>query len=287
MVENREYHWWIADTDWPLKNDRPEHDRWTISKNTFIAPRHTNDVIRHEGLNYLEFLSIQADILQPQYYLVIGTEAGNSLNAVRCSSISVDPEFSIEQNILEGRPQAHFFQTTSDYFFEHFDLKMFFSNGIDLAFLDGLHHYEVLLRDFYNTERFCHNRSVILLHDCLPINERMAERSMRIVETESVDTRFAWTGDVWKVLLILRKYRPDMTVLHVDCPPTGLIVCAGLNPGSDILITQYEAIVDEFSKFSLQEFGIERLWREFPTVSSRLISEHPAAFFEILFRTVP
>ena len=171
----------------------------------------------------------------------------------------------------------------SDDLSEHEDLKRYFVRGVDLAFLDGLHLFEALLRDFTNTERFCHDRSVILLHDCLPLNERMAEREMRIVETEDQSTRLHWTGDVWKLLPILRKYRPDLRLLQLDCPPTGLVICTGLDPYSNVLTQNYKAIVEEFSHMPLEEFGIQRLWQHIPAVDSRKLSASPADIPAVLF----
>ena len=54
-------------------------------------------------------------------------------------------------------------------------MRDFFPKGPDIAFLDGMHRAEYLLRDFMNTERFSHERTLILLHDCLPVNARMAD----------------------------------------------------------------------------------------------------------------
>src|SRR5205807_717979 len=143
---------------------------------------------------------------------------------------------------------------TSDEFFRSHTIRQFFPNGPDIAFLDGMHRFEYLLRDFINTERECHSRSLILMHDCLPTNERMAERSPRIDETEAHETRGCWTGDVWRMLPILRRHRPDLRLLVLDCPPTGLVACTHLNPESRLLSQNYHAIVDEFVQIELAEY---------------------------------
>jgi hypothetical protein len=158
---------------------------------------------------------------------------------------------------------------TSDEFFANNDPKAVFPLGVDLAFLDGLHRFEYLIRDFVGTERCCHARSIVLIHDCLPLNHRMAERTMRGDDTESPETRSAWTGDVWRILPIVKKYRPDLRVLLLDCPPTGLVAITNLDPTSDVLVKAYYRIVDEFSSDDLEEVGLDAVWSTYPLVDSR------------------
>lgn len=240
--------------------------------------------LRHDGIMYLDFMRILSVALGTKTYFEIGTEFGRSLNAVRCDAVCVDPRFQLEQNFLEGRHRAHFFQMTSDDFFARHDLSVYFPDGADLAFLDGLHHFETLLRDFISTERYCHQKSLVLLHDCLPLNERMAERQYRLDENENSETRDSWTGDVWKLLPILRKYRPDLRLLQFDCGPTGLVGCTKLDPHSRVLSENYQDIVAEFSIITLPGFGLHQLWNQFPTIDTKLLSEISMDMPEILFR---
>ena len=68
------------------------------------------------------------------------------------------------------------YQITSDAFFKDVDAISSLGGSPDIAFLDGMHLFEFLLRDFYNTESICDPSSVMILHDCLPLNEAMAHR---------------------------------------------------------------------------------------------------------------
>lgn len=223
----------------------------------------------HPGLYYTAFLEQLGRVLNPQCYFEIGTNTGQSLKAFSSDALCIDPTFQFGSDALQKRRRLFCFQMTSDEFFRSYTVRQFFPNGPDVAFLDGMHRFEYLLRDFINTERECHSRSLILMHDCLPTNERMAERSLRIDETESPETRDYWTGDVWRMLPILRKHRPDLRVLVLDCPPTGLVACTNLNPESRLLGENYHAIVDEFVQIGSPEYHLERLWQEFPPISSR------------------
>ena len=239
--------------------------------------------LRHTGVPYLEFLTTLSTAIAARTYFEIGTDTGNSLKAVRCDAVCVDPHFKVSQDVLEGRRRAHFFQTTSDDFFAHYTLSTYLPEGLDLAFLDGLHHFEALLRDLINTERQCHPRSVVLLHDCLPSNERMAERAYRLDESEDDRTRLDWTGDVWKLLPILRRYRPDLRLIVFDSGPTGLVACSGLDPNSTVLSDNYEKIVEEFSPVTLGDFGVSRAWRQYPMIDTRAVSESVSDLPRLLF----
>ena len=138
------------------------------------------ELIRHEGLDYRAFIAHLSRILPAKTYFEIGTAGGDSIAEVVCESIAVDTSFALTRNVVGRKPACHLFQMTSDAFFEQIDPTVYLRQPIDLAFLDGLHHFEVLLRDFMNTERNCTPDSLILLHDCLPPHVRNDHSSNKL-----------------------------------------------------------------------------------------------------------
>lgn len=228
--------------------------------------------IRHGGMDYITFLSHLNSVLAPKTYFEIGTNLGDSLRVFTCDAVSVDPTTQIERHpghdVIGGRRRMFFFQMTSDEFFRANALRSLFPEGPDIAFLDGLHLFEALLRDFINTERACHDRSIIFLHDCLPLNERMAERAPRADPREDDATAGFWCGDVWRLIPILKTYRPDLKLVMLDCPPTGLVACMNLDPNSRVLHDRYYDIVEEYRRIDLGTFGLERLWDYLPVQST-------------------
>ena len=56
-----------------------------------------------------------------------------------------------------------------------------------------------------------------------------------------------WTGDVWKVIAALLKWRPDLDVQSVATAPSGLGVICRLDPHSRMLADNFDAIVAEFA----------------------------------------
>ena len=237
------------------------------------------------GIRYIEFLRQLHVHLAPDSYFEIGADLGESLACAECDTIVVDPAFRVQGNAAGGRRQTFFFQMTSDAFFRSNDVRNYFPKGIDLAFLDGMHRIEYLLRDFINTEAASHNRSLILLHDCLPLNSRMARRNFTLGDTDEGELAHSWTGDVWKIIPILKEYRPDLRVHVLDCPPTGLVAVSRLDPSSTALSGAYHEILDKFGDCSLDSYGLQRLWGEHRLVDSRSLVDLPeklTALFSVI-----
>jgi hypothetical protein len=188
------------------------------------------------GQNYLNFLTDMHRTLQPEWYLEIGTQFGKSLDAATCNTVAIDPEFKDGIDASRGRATSIFLQQTSDDAFASGVIQNL-NIRFNLAFLDGMHLFEYLLRDFINAEPLMAEGGHIVLHDCLPHSANMAERARENTTTN------AWTGDVWKLVPILQKHRPDLTVQVFDAAPTGLVVVSNLDPDNKTLAKNYDAIV--------------------------------------------
>src|SRR5207248_918510 len=55
-----------------------------------------------------------------------------------------------------------------------------------------------------------------------------------------------WSGDVWKLIVLLKKYRPDLSLHVVAAPPTGVCLVRKLDPASRFLAENYERLSAEF-----------------------------------------
>ena len=177
---------------------------------------------RHELLQGLH------EKTRPRTYLEIGIRTGSSMALSRARSIGVDPFFKIDKPI---HCDVQLIRATSDDFFAGDDpLAHFDGVPVDLAFIDGMHLSEFALRDFINIEPFMADTGVVVLDDVLPRNGLEAARDRK---TEP------WTGDVYKVVEILRRRRPDLVVLLVNTAPTGTAVVVGVDQASTILRDAY------------------------------------------------
>lgn len=64
-------------------------------------------------------------------------------------------------------------------------------------------------------------------------------------QSRARDTQFH-TGDVWKTVLCLKQYRPDLDIFTIATPWTGLTVVTGFDPDSRILADSYDEAVKRF-----------------------------------------
>ncbi|MES2914862.1 MAG: class I SAM-dependent methyltransferase [Pseudomonadota bacterium] len=215
------------------------------------------------GLQYRRFLATLHSRLIFDWYLEVGCRSGESFAPVRSKTIAIDPFFRAEINIIGKKPALHVFQATSDDFFASGFLQR---NDIrlSLAFLDGMHLFEYLLRDFMNTEARMDPKGVIMLHDCVPYGQNMTQRDLDNLPEG------AWTGDVWKLIPILQHWRPDLTITVLDCQPTGLVCVSGLDPDNRVLADNYDRLVAEYADMDIKDFGVERFFASFDYIGARL-----------------
>lgn len=200
--------------------------------------------------SYLDTLAAVHDHFQPGVYLEIGIRHGVSLALANRSRlvVGVDPAPDLRIALAD-----HFriMSMTSDQFFDSDPLAIL-GEPADFAFIDGMHLFEFALRDFMNVERYATENSIIVFDDIFPNHPLQAER-----ERQSG----VWTGDVWKIMPCLRKYRPDLLLLPLDAHPAGLLFVANLDPRNQVLRANYSSIFDEFTSATAPTLGVKTLSR--------------------------
>lgn len=140
-------------------------------------------------------------------YLEIGVARGFTLQNVRVNArVGVDP--SPRFNVARLPHAVTFHAVTSDAYFASLAPSVTF----DLAFVDGLHTFEQTWTDLVNV--FAHMPvGAVLIDDTVPTDEVAALRD----QDECLDRRRAvgstdrrWMGDVWKVVVCLERYVPEL-----------------------------------------------------------------------------
>jgi len=191
-------------------------------------------------LNKYNTLKVIHEKVSPHLYLEIGVHKGRSLDLASCTAIGVDPA---PQTVAKQNQTIH--NTTSDEFFKQ-KLKI----RPDLVLIDGLHLFEFALRDFINSEKICHKKSVIVIDDIFPAHSAQATRERRTQK---------WAGDVWKVYAILKKYRTDLSLDPLkDVYPTGLLVIKNIDPSNNYLLKHYPEIIAEYENKPVPKYILNR-----------------------------
>lgn len=205
--------------------------RTALTFNADLPEAHSGlAAINMPGIPYLDWLEKLYRFLKPKNVIEIGVSQSASLARVPAPAIAigVDPVPSV---IYPLQTEAHIFAETSDDFFARRNVReLLRGEPLSIGFIDGSHLFEQALRDFMNLEKYCGPNSVIMFHDTVPLDE--------LTQRRTPETHFS-TGDVWKTILCLKQYRPDLDIFTIATPPTGLTVVTGLDPRSTILAEIY------------------------------------------------
>jgi len=165
--------------------------------------------------------------IKAKYYLEIGVKGGKTFLPVHAlNKIAVDPAFRIKpqyriKQSLKYPPNfwAKYFECTSDIFFDLHANSTLTKELLDIAFIDGLHTAEQTYKDVVNTLPFLNKDGLIILHDCSPKSEAAAYPADSIEQVKKInppgfDGR--WSGDVWKVVPMLKINHPELFIFVID-----------------------------------------------------------------------
>jgi hypothetical protein len=203
----------------------------------YATPRWLQAQLVLGGENYMSLLARIHAHLRPRSYVEIGIFQGEALAlaVAPTRAIGIDPEPQLTR--LPAANQKVYAQT-SDAFFAGHDLRAELGGlPVELAFIDGMHHFEFALRDFAHVESHCTRDSVVLIHDCYPLDRQTARRD---------GAPPFWSGDVWRLIVLLKKYRTDLAIHTIAAPPTGLALVRNLDPESRFLVDNHERLREEF-----------------------------------------
>jgi len=124
----------------------------------------------------LDLINLAVKKIQASKYLEIGCYKNKIFNNVNVIyKVGVDPD----------RGGTH--RMTSDDFFK------INTENFDLIFIDGLHYYEQVYKDFSNSLKVLNENGIIIIHDMLPkdIDEALVPIPNPLPYT--------WMGDVWRL----------------------------------------------------------------------------------------
>ena len=154
-------------------------------------------------------------------YVEIGVHRGHvftSMTAPRKIGVDIKPPVDHIHRMLNRNVQ-YYTMPSDDFFARHANL--FDAHPIDVAFVDGLHHYRQALRDIEHCVEHLGSGGVIIFHDCNPrleintVLDTVRRRAMQQGLPRGHPGR-NWNGDVWKAVVHLRAMRRDLRVFVVD-----------------------------------------------------------------------
>ena len=184
------------------------------------------------SMDKYEALQLIHALVDPTFYFEIGVQKGKSIRLAKCPAVGVDPDPRISS---EGLFKIYK-QSSDEYFYSIFSHHL----PADFVFIDGMHLFEQVLRDFIHTEKMiAHKGTVVVIDDIFPAHPAQASRNRRTCK---------WTGDVWKLLPILMSYRSDLQLTCLDTSPTGMLLVQNLDPENTVLEDNSKCILATYDK---------------------------------------
>ncbi|MBT9540095.1 class I SAM-dependent methyltransferase [Thiobacillus sp.] len=135
--------------------------------------------------------------------------------------VAVDPCFVFEPS-EHAKDGTHFFEIKSDEFFKKLDcgdlpLRQTSSTQpikFDIIFIDGYHTFEQSFRDFENSLRYSHKKTLWLIDDTVPSDAYSALPNPEISSYKrhraGLD-RGDWHGDVYKTIFAIHDRFPEIS----------------------------------------------------------------------------
>lgn len=197
-------------------------------------------------------------------YLEIGVDAGETFFSVDAPfKVAVDPAFQFDPAQYQSGG-VFFFSTPSDAFFEEFAassaatflLENYAELVFDLIYIDGLHTFAQSYRDFLNSLRFAHEKTVWIIDDTVPndpysslpdLEDCRKYKRLAAVGSES------WHGDVYKTVVALHDAHKDFffrTLLTDGHPQTVTWKASGQVSTRDTLCPYFD-VIDQLDYFAM------------------------------------
>lgn len=192
-------------------------------------------------MNRIILINFLLSKIKGNNYLEIGVRDGKTITEIKAKTkVGVDPAYHLKKDLalkgVLGLNDFKLFKQTSDVFFEQ-EAKKVFPNGIDLVFIDGLHNYDQSLRDVINSLKFLHPNGFLVLHDCNPKGAAQAypiqnsyDEVIEVLRNEGIEGWTGeWNGDVWKTIVHLRAFHPELNVRTIDADQGLGVISFGQN----------------------------------------------------------
>jgi hypothetical protein len=223
----------------------------------------TDEVADFSGPDYVEMLRALHSWKKPKIYLEICKGHNTTLQLSMCRTIAVGkPTLSAASIKKLKNIEFDLFEMDSVSFFKKINFLNLYQKPVDLAFIDGAHICETALTEFLHIEKIARHDSIIVLHDCLPLEVGITGRDATRAAPRNPKRRDWWLGDVWRTALYLKRHRPDLVMRAYGARPSGLICITGLDPTHRFTKADIDRAKAEMLDYDLSRIGIRRLFAE-------------------------
>ncbi len=151
------------------------------------------------GESRTDLINVLCRAINAQSYLEIGCNTDVVFSNVDCPyKIGVDPACGGNRRM-----------TSDEFFFTN-------TEKFDVVFIDGLHYYEQVKKDYENAMRCLNPGGFIVFHDMLPLVEKWAV----VPVPENLQEYGCWTGDVWRMsfdLIQQNDIKFDLLMIDMGC----------------------------------------------------------------------
>lgn len=226
-------------------------------RNTKLASRMYSRILElqltHQIYNRTTLIQGLINKRSYQNYLEIGVFVGQNFLQIKAGNcVGVDLNIKVpKSDILEEYRKL--VELDSDTYFTN-RVSNDFSNGIDIAFVDGLHTFNQSLKDVLNALANLSEGGVVIMHDCYPKNYAASIDDMEEAKkTEGYNGH--WNGDVYKTIIWLRTFRKDLNVSVINCDH-GLGVVYVEEPDSVLDFSEQEILDMEYDYLKANAFEL-------------------------------
>ena len=170
-------------------------------------------MLNQEGLHNNKIIAHLDSQQEPDY---VFCQIGNSKAISHSSGTSfvISPLLKISSNQIGTKTEVNFYQKHTAEFFEVDSSSVFANQKIDLAVIDGPKKPKKLLRDFLDLEAHSNQTGKILVPHILSNKNHQQDK----VET------------LWKMVVMLQKFRKDLSFTFLNSNPSGLLIISNLDP---------------------------------------------------------
>ena len=182
------------------------NDLYRFAQTSSALPADVSTKKACENMTRASRVNRLAELVNAKRYLEIGVCFGETFFEVNApEKVAVDPNFRFDYVSRQDKSTT-FHPVTSDKYFEWAP-----SEAFDLIYLDGLHTFDQTSRDFFNSLRLAHEKTIWLIDDTVPndvFSSLPSQAECYHLRAQTGNSDPSWMGDVYKCIYLIERTLP-------------------------------------------------------------------------------